>query len=685
MRPNNPPRASARTPMPQAASQQAETHLVREIGVREIGVREIGVRETNLQQSHHRRNRTNETCDFKTREFNASHLASSPEMLHTLSRVLEAATKKLRVVGAALSLFDHNKETLFAQQSLCWPDASSQKALSQTALSQSELLQGLSWQALLGGKSEAQSFAKEVLLCNRTLQWQRGVENAARFPVFSQGEAGAPMFAAAAPLRDEKGGVFGVLSVIGRGLRVLDVEETELLEDMAAQLAYRFESRFELQNAQQNAADAIRETHLLRDQLGDMGRLNNQLQVAVQNAAIGIVVSNPYLPDNPVMFANPAFFEMTGYKPHEIIGKNCRILQGPSTNCDVIQSIRASVQAVESCRHTLVNYRQDGTPFWNDITVKPVFDQEGRLVNFVGIQRDVTDSIEKEAIIKRAHDEMELRVQMRTMELSKVNDSLTLSNITLEKEVKQHFLSRSDLEWSRQQLRALAARLESAQEAERTRISREIHDDLGQELTSLKMQLAWLERRSVSADKKPFFEGDDLPNHLQEMSQQIDSAIRSVRRIASDLRPEVLDHFGLCEALKWQAQEFQRKAGIRCLCQCRIGNVEPELATTIFRITQEALTNIMRHAQATRVRLTLKEENHALHLCISDNGIGINRKKSEIEKADSNDKKSAPPLALGIIGMSERALIMGGDFSIKSRAGQSRGGTTIRVLFPLKH
>ena len=694
--------------------------------------------------------RTPKTRTAPTPSSDALRLATSPETLRGVERVLEVAVKSLRVSGAALSLFDNDHEIFVAQFGLSWqlllPEKSrGQNARDQTFADENARIYG----------APLRSYGEEILLKNRALQWSRHdaddqqtrEENAARLAVFSTSHAGElpanttsanttsanatsanatsanttsanaretpdaetpdaqtpdaqtrdetfcdetflleARCYAGAPMRNLNRQAFGALAVIDVEDRVLDVQEMALLNDLAALAAREFVAAQELQRAQLEAEQARRETQILQNGLGVIAQQNNQLQAAVLSAAVGIVVTDPNQSDNPIVFANPSFYQMTGYEPHEIIGRNCRFLQGAATNRDVIQNIRLAIRAGQPCRYTMVNYSKNGTPFWNDLTVTPVRDHNGRLVNFVGIQRDVTDSMEKEAAIKRANDELELRVQMRTLDLSRANDSLALTNDSLEDEARQHLQSKTKLERSRQQLRALAARLESVQEKERARISREIHDELGQELTGLKMQLAWLERR-LSWPETNDSRRAELQNHLQEMTRQIDVSIRSVRRIASDLRPEVLDRFGLCEALEWQTQEFQKKAGIRCSfqCVCVDNNLERELATAIFRIAQEALTNIMRHARATRASLSLEQKDGALHLCISDNGVGLEQRKTDVQKT-RDEKRAATEeggvvarvSSLGIIGMEERAFIIGGTFSI-----ESRNGTIVRVLVPL--
>ena len=221
-----------------------------------------------------------------------------------------------------------------------------------------------------------------------------------------------------------------------------------------------------------------------------------------------------------------------------------------------------------------------------------------------------------------------------------------------------------ELQTSREQLRALMRRLLLVREDERGRIAREIHDKLGEGLTALKIDLAWLAAR-LPADRAPLVE------KLQTMLVLTDVTIRSLRRVITDLRPGVLDDLGLVAALEWLAQEFQSRTGIRCefASDWRDLALNPETSTALFRICQESLTNVVRHAHGTRVRIGLHEEAGTLVLSVADNGRGI------------TDRELADRTSLGLLGMRERALHLGGEVSIVGRSGE---GTTVAVRVPMR-
>ena len=219
-----------------------------------------------------------------------------------------------------------------------------------------------------------------------------------------------------------------------------------------------------------------------------------------------------------------------------------------------------------------------------------------------------------------------------------------------------------ELRASSEQLRNLAARLLSVREQERTRIAREIHDELGQALTAVKMDLSWLAGR-LSPRNGP------LLGRIRSTLQLADSTIQSVRRISTELRPSVLD-LGLAAALEWQAQEFQARTGIRCKLRLPAqGAVAPNVSTALFRIFQETLTNIARHAGATRAEVALQKQPDALVLRVRDNGRGF-------DPANSSSSKS-----LGLLGMRERAAILGGWVDIFSAPGK---GTRVTAWIPLR-
>jgi signal transduction histidine kinase len=221
----------------------------------------------------------------------------------------------------------------------------------------------------------------------------------------------------------------------------------------------------------------------------------------------------------------------------------------------------------------------------------------------------------------------------------------------------------ADLRESEQAFRALAARQESLLESERTRIAREIHDELGQQMAALRIELS-LFRGQLSKGESTAA----LLKRLTEVMTLLDSASLSVRRIASELRPAVLDNLGLKAAIEWRAREFGRQLGIPVRCALAEAPVRPAVANTVFRIFQESLTNIARHAHASEVRVRLASTGSELVLEIQDNGVGISA--GDFVKGDS----------LGLLGMRERAASAGGSLDV---AGSDGMGTTVIARIPV--
>lgn len=235
---------------------------------------------------------------------------------------------------------------------------------------------------------------------------------------------------------------------------------------------------------------------------------------------------------------------------------------------------------------------------------------------------------------------------------------LVLGNDVTEKIRAEEALQKSHL-----QLRELATHLEKVRETERTHIAREIHDELGQQLTGLKMDISWLNRKIKNQDT-------EVHSKIAETIQLIDTTVKTVRRIATELRPSILDDLGLIAALEWQSEEFEKRFEIKCVFKSNVveAQVSADLATGIFRIYQECLTNVLRHSQAAMVSSFLSIEHRVLNFTITDNGKGF------IETDIANKK------TLGLLGMKERTHLLGGTYEINSSPGE---GTSVLIIVPL--
>jgi PAS domain S-box-containing protein len=331
--------------------------------------------------------------------------------------------------------------------------------------------------------------------------------------------------------------------------------------------------------------------------------------------------------EGKAILVNPAAANMIGYTQEELRGQFMHgILHHsrsdgtpfPVSECGIYQAfLDGNIHHVQED----VFWRKDGSPFWVEYTSNPILEHD-RIVGAVVTFRDITERKAAEKRLKESHE----------------------------------------------QLRDLAAHLETVREEERTRVAREIHDELGSGLTCLKMDLAWMARRIPVANAKG---GDSqLIPKVYSMSKLANDMVQLVKKVSTELRPAVLDELGLGPAIEWQAKEFQGRTGITCLLDIypESLDVDGERATAVFRILQEVLTNVTRHAKATSISIHTKRFAGYLELKVVDNGCGI------------TPMQVSSPKSLGLVGMRERALLWGGDVTI---VGQPQKGTTVVLRLPL--
>jgi signal transduction histidine kinase len=288
--------------------------------------------------------------------------------------------------------------------------------------------------------------------------------------------------------------------------------------------------------------------------------------------------------------------------------------------------------------------------------VSNVYQENGTKVIQCNI-RDITSRHQLEERLAKASLDLEERVEERTAEL-------LAANKLMKKMVDEGKRAEERIRKSRERLRNLSGHLQTVLEEERTRISREIHDELGQVLTALKLDLSMMKRSLASAGLA------DQSGKVHEFERTVAGIIRTVQRISTELRPGILDELGVDAALEWLLKDFQKRTGITCKSKIQItgkgaGTV---YGTAIFRIVQESLTNIIRHAAASQVNVNLEMTDGALILEVRDNGIGIMEERIF-------DSKS-----LGLIGIRERVLLLGGETEISGKPGK---GTLIRVTISM--
>jgi PAS domain S-box-containing protein len=360
-----------------------------------------------------------------------------------------------------------------------------------------------------------------------------------------------------------------------------------------------------------------------------------------------------------IVSINPAFSRLTGYQAEEALGRDPRFLGLPGAHPPGYhQEAMRCLLRDGRWQGEVHNRRRDGMAFvaWMSLTL--LRDDDGAVVNFIGIFSDISARKRAEHDMRQLSRGLDLRVAQRTAELTEANRLLKL-------EVAERQRAEAALHQSREQLRKLALHLEAVKEEERKRVAREIHDELGQNLLALRIDVSMLLDRTAARHGK-------LHQRAGAVLGNIDATIRSVRGIMNQLRPAVLD-LGLQAAIEWQVGEFRKRSGLACTLQlpdeARFGGIAPEIEIVLFRSLQESLINVLRHAQASAVEIALSVNAEGLSLAIADNGIGI--APSQRGKSDS----------FGLVGIAERVGALGGSFDIGAyTAGQ---GCALNMRFPI--
>lgn len=352
---------------------------------------------------------------------------------------------------------------------------------------------------------------------------------------------------------------------------------------------------------------------LLHDQLHLLRLRDNALSAISQ----GVLITDA---EQRVTYANSAFEAITGYSMVEILGRNCSFLQGPDSDANSRTAIRIALQTRQPFHGELLNYRKNGTAFWNELSITPVFDADGRISQFVGVLRDVT---------ARKRDEEMLRDQARRIE-------------------------------------SLSRRLLAAQEEMRRRLAADLHDRTSPNLAAVSINIGLLAETLFSRGN------DEITERLEDTRALIEDTVASIREISAELRPSLLDYAGLLSAIESYAQHFRRRTGIAVSIHssAQLPQLTSELESVLFRIFQEALTNVAKHAQATKVEVEIAPGHCSLDLTLSDDGRGFDAGRLGGPSFGSG---------LGLINMKEMAEFAGGSFAFESDVGH---GTSIRVRIP---
>ena len=480
----------------------------------------------------------------------------------------------------------------------------------------------------------------------------------------------------------------------------------------------------------------------LRNSLQDVRLRENALSTISQ----GVLVCGA---DRRITYANDAFEKITGYSEHEVVGKPCSILQGPKTSVQTIEEMRKALDNLEPFHGEIINYRKDGSEFWNDLSISPLFDEKGTLTQFIGVQRDVTARKnseralrESQLLISTVFDSLDEHVAVlddngtiiavnetwrrfgrengaskklsngigvcyltgcETPPLSAnrkhamaaregIQRVLAGSQKKFELEYSCHspeahrwfnmrviplcgshggalvihekITERKRMEHERSEnvkkLSAVSRRLVAVQEDARRRLAAALHDSTSPNLAAIRVNN---EVASMALEEGKL---DELAARMEDNSALVEETAESIREICADLRPSALDYAGLIPALEAYANQFSRRTGIEVsfIFAGEGTRLPSELESVFFRLFQEALTNIAKHAMAKSVNINLRIDTQPMVLKICDDGQGF-----DLDSLGSNT-------GLGIINMREMCEFSGGKFSILSGRGR---GTCIHI------
>jgi PAS domain S-box len=343
-----------------------------------------------------------------------------------------------------------------------------------------------------------------------------------------------------------------------------------------------------------------------------------KLSKAVEQSPVAICITNP---EGVIEYVNPRVIELTGFSIAELMSQDSRIFSSGEKPKQEYDELWKTIKSGNIWTGEFHNRKKNGELYWESATISPIFDAAGQITHFLSIKEDITAR-------KRAE-------------------------IALNK--------------SEELLRKFASHLQNVREEEKVALAREIHDDLGQILVALKIDIGLLKNKIIKSDCS------NDPNGISEgfdnIVNQIDKTIKTARRIMSGLRPELLEMNGFSGAATAYLHEFEDRHRISCEFISDVSNIQmtPQQSLVFFRILQESLSNVARHSKATLVNVIFKNEPNKLVLEVMDNGIGF-------DKSNSGRKDS-----YGMIGMKERVVLLGGELDIVSEIGR---GSCIRIEIP---
>jgi PAS domain S-box-containing protein len=364
--------------------------------------------------------------------------------------------------------------------------------------------------------------------------------------------------------------------------------------------------------------------------------------------------------DGLITYWNRGAERLYGYPREEILGKHFTLLFPAESRDEAMERLERIKGGSNGWLSESVHVKKDGTLIHVSLNASLVKGESGGIVGFATIVRDITEEKRMREALARSHRELEQRVAERTRQLE-------IANASLAREMVERTEIEEDLRRSTTQLRKLYSEVLTAQESERNRISRELHDQLGQALATLKLRLGHIARHSEKGATR-------FREECAWAAQFVDEIIEGVRRLSRDLSPTVLEHFGFSAAIRRLAEEFSKLHGIRVSVD--LGECDHLFAKDaqihLYRIFQEALNNIGKYAQATRVTASVGLHEGHVSLTVEDDGRGFDPADVPM---DNHGRKG-----LGLAIMRERASMVGGVLDLRSEKGR---GTSIRLSVPI--
>ncbi len=354
------------------------------------------------------------------------------------------------------------------------------------------------------------------------------------------------------------------------------------------------------------------------------------LSHAIEQSSSTIVITDE---KGHIEYANPRFVQLTGYTLEEAIGENPRFLKSGKTSPEVYRELWKTIASGKEWRGEFCNKKKNDEFYWESASISPVKNAEGVITSFIAIKDDITEK-------------------------KKMGEALMQSEKLKAMAAEQHGM----------ELKSLTSHIISIQEEERCRISRELHDEAGQALTAMKINVEMLEKEIPDSTAS-------IKKRIADTKKLLEDTLQEIRTLAFELRPSLIDHFGVQSAIREYSKSYSERTNIdvQVLGKNIVERISPEIDILIYRCAQEALNNVVKHSKATTVTIEIVQEEKEIHMRVKDNGCGF-----DVKKAFEGNKHGT---SLGLFGMKERISLLNGSLKIHSEINK---GYELEILVPLK-